>query len=194
LYNGLPWPTPPSPSGGHLWRGDGTPPPLFCTPLLPPLSCELPPLRRNRSPWRVPTMPPPCLASYRIRPMQERAGVGARDQQRRIPADRPAQRRYFLVLQVGVGSAVSASLARQIENAEFNCHSHRLRAPNPVRTDRMPRDLDTLSRHPLKRYAWCFLPLRFPPRPQASGKSPQFPTPVFPHRKDDAKIPARDLR
>ena len=37
----------------------------------------------------------------------------------------------------------------------------------------MPRDLDTLSRHPLKRYAWCFLPLRFPPRPQASGKSPQ---------------------
>src|SRR6476620_1468263 len=39
--------------------------------------------------------------------------------------------------------------------------------------------LSTLSRHPLKRYAWCFLPLRFPPRPQASGKSPQFPTPVF---------------
>src|SRR6476660_8570980 len=60
--------------------------------------------------------------------------------------------------------------------SEFNCRSHRLRAPNPVRTDRMPRDLDTLSRHPLKRYAWCFLPLRFPPRPQASGKSPQFPT------------------
>ena len=25
--------------------------------------------------------------------------------------------------------------------SEFNCHSHRLRAPNPVRTDRMPRDL-----------------------------------------------------
>src|SRR4029077_1288735 len=65
--------------------------------------------------------------------------------------------------------------------SEFN------RAPNPVRTDRMPRDLDTLSRHPLKRYAWCFLPLRFPPRPQASGKSPQFPTPVFPHRKDDTR-------
>jgi hypothetical protein len=30
--------------------------------------------------------------------------------------------------------------------SEFNCHSHRLRAPNPVRTDRMPRDLDTLSK------------------------------------------------
>ena len=35
---------PPSPSGGHLWRGDGPPPPLFCTPLLPPpshASCRL---------------------------------------------------------------------------------------------------------------------------------------------------------
>src|SRR3984893_2089170 len=33
------------------------------------------------------------VPSYRIRPMQERAGVGARDQARRIPPDRPAQRR-----------------------------------------------------------------------------------------------------
>src|SRR4029077_14592566 len=43
----------------------------------------------------------------------------------------------------------------------------------------MPRDLDTLSRHPLKRYAWCFLPLRFPPRPQASGKIHSISDPRF---------------
>src|SRR4029077_6890135 len=66
--------------------------------------------------------------------------------------------------------------------SEFNCHSHRLRAPNPVRTDRMPRDLDTSQK-----ICVVFLPLRFPPRPQASGKSPQFPTPVFPHRTDDTR-------
>src|SRR4029077_5560108 len=43
------------------------------------------------------------------------------------------------------------------------------------------------SRHPLKRYAGFFCPSDFPPRPQASGKSPQFPTPVFPHRTDDTR-------
>ena len=98
MYNGLPWPTPPPPLAVTYGVETVPPLPFSAPPSYPPLSCELPPLRRNRSPWRVPTMPPPCLASYRIRPMQERAGVGARDQQRRIPADRPAQRRYFLVL------------------------------------------------------------------------------------------------
>jgi hypothetical protein len=36
---------------------------------------------------------------------------------------------------------------------------------NPVRTDRMPRDLDTLS----KDMRGVFCPLRFPPRPQAAN-------------------------